>query len=204
MDKDAVYEHFRPCGQIDALFLLRDWWTQASKGICFITFADQGGVEAALKHDGTELEGQKLRVNLAADRDGLKGKGGGRGSGKSPGDGQQGGSGRGYGKSQGKGRGGGAPATLALGSQPPEGCRGLLVRGLAWWVTEESLRSFFGKCGEGPTRVRVLKEKSTGESKGKAFVDFADAAAVEEAMKLNCTPLDGWKLRLEFAMSRSV
>jgi hypothetical protein len=87
-------------------------------------------------------------------------------------------------------------------SNPPVGCTGFIIKRLAFEVTEEDLQICFQACGSGPTRVRVLKDKSTGESKGKAFVDFADRKALDEAAKLNNTNLKGKRFVMEFALAR--
>jgi len=109
-------------------------------------------------------------------------------------------SGKGKGKDGGRGKCKGGqnsqPAMLALGDKP-SGCLGLMCRGLSFAVSEEDLIAAFSYCGGGPTRVRLLVD-AAGDSKGKAFLDFASEAAVGEAMKLYGTKLKGRKLILEY------
>ena len=207
-DKTRIWRHFQRAGDVQHVWLLWDKWSGESRGIAFITFADQASVKAAVEYDGTSLDGNVIRVNLATDKSGDDSKaeagsvggwagGGGWGSQENPHYGQNkvGGKG-GKGKSKG-GKSKGAGGTLALADKP-EGSLGLMARGLSFSVTEADLKSLFEKCGEkGPTRVRLLVDKA-GASKGKAFIDFADEEALHQAVKLNETVLKGRPLRLEF------
>lgn len=209
-DKTRIWRHFRRAGEVQHVWLLWDKWSGESRGIAFVTFADKASVKAALEYDGTNLAGNVIRVNLATDKSGDDSKAeassaasGGWGGGGSwgtqsiqenPHYGQNKISAKG--KSKGKSR----PATGALAlADKPQGSLGLMARGLAFSVTEADLKSLFDKCGSGPTRVRVLVDKVTGESKGKAFIDFADEEALKQAVALNETVLKGRPLRLEFS-----
>ena len=54
--------------------------TGKSKGFAFVTFGNQNAAQAALLADGTEMQGRKIRVNIARDNPaGGGGRGGGRG-----------------------------------------------------------------------------------------------------------------------------
>lgn len=66
-------------------------------------------------------------------------------------------------------------------------------------ATEGDLNKVFAKCGDGPTNVKILTDRDTGESKGMAFVDFEDGSAVEEAMKLTDTELKGRSFFMDYA-----
>lgn len=210
-DKTRIWRHFRRAGEVQHVWLLWDKWSGESRGIAFVTFADKASVKAALEYDGTSLAGNVIRVNLATDKsvDDSKaeassaasaGWGGGGSWGtqsiqENPRYGQN--KVPGKGKSKG-GKSRPAPGALALADKP-QGSLGLMARGLAFSVTEADLKSLFEKCGSGPTRVRVLVDKVTGESKGKAFIDFADEEALKQAVALNETVLKGRPLRLEFS-----
>lgn len=72
-------EHFAKYGEITEAKLITDRDTGRSKGFAFITFADDSAAQAAV--DGSndvELDGRKMRVNLA--RDDRRSDGGGGGS----------------------------------------------------------------------------------------------------------------------------
>lgn len=164
----------------------------------------------------SELIGQKIRVNVAEDKpkgnkDSDKGKKGlsknsGKGSGKtnscfalanhawSTHDGKNGGKGKAKnGASCGKGMG-------EL-TNPPVGCLGFIIKRLSFSVSEEDLKECFQACGSGPTRVRILKD-SAGNSKGKAFIDFADREALEAAAKMNSMELKGKRFVMEYTLPR--
>lgn len=213
-DKSRIWRHFRRAGTIQHVWLLWDQWSGESRGIAFITFADKSSVKAALEYDGTTVGGSVIRVNLATDREGEKGKakeseavrvnggwgGGGSWGSENPDGKQAGGNGGkgGKGQSKGKNKSQSPSAPLALADKP-EGSLGLMARGLSFDVTEADLQELFASCGSGPTRVRILIDKATGQSKGKAFIDFADEAALTRAAELNDQMLRGRKLRLEFS-----
>merc|ERR1712039_47504 len=183
---------------VDDVHVLMDWYTGYSRGIAFITFADRSGVQAALALDGQALKGQNLRVNLALDRP-AKGKS--KGSGK---DSKEGFS---KGRSKGKGKSKGAPALFALGNvessveAPPDGCTGIVIKRLAWDTTDTDVSECFSRCGRGPTRVRLLTNKATGESKGKAILDFDDIEGMKQAFKLNGHVLNGRAMYIEYLCS---
>merc|ERR1719263_1083774 len=88
-------------------------------------------------------------------------------------------------------------SSSADNSKPPEGCRGILLKSLAFAASDQDIREVFKDCGAGPTRVRLLTWPN-GESKGKAFVDFPDAASVEAAMKMSGEELHDRRLVMEF------
>eukprot|EP00933_Yihiella_yeosuensis_P036793 TRINITY_DN3058_c0_g1_i2.p1 TRINITY_DN3058_c0_g1~~TRINITY_DN3058_c0_g1_i2.p1 ORF type:complete len:331 (-),score=103.25 TRINITY_DN3058_c0_g1_i2:240-1232(-) len=107
--------------------------------------------------------------------------------------------GKGKGKSKSKGKA--QPfALMALGNgQAPDGGIGVMVRSLSFDATEDDLKEVFSKCGDGPTRVKLLVDKNSGQSKGKAFIDFADKTSAEKAMELQGNLLKGRELWIEFS-----
>merc|ERR1719215_2133556 len=165
VDADQLRKDFEECGAAADVKLLMDRDTGNSRGIAFITMTDKKGFDAALAYDGEEYAGRKLNVSVATSN-GEKGKGKGKGK-------------------DGKGKGKGKTKTK------PEGCTSVVVKGLSYEVTEEDLTKCFKACGDGPTNVKVLMDKETGQSRGMAFVDFDDTNAVDEAMKLSETNLKG-------------
>lgn len=199
VEKAHIWKHFSKCGEIEGVFLLRDQWTWESRGVAFITFYERSSVAAALALDKTDFGGQKIRVNLAIDKQAPPGKGQAKGSVSKSAQG----TGPNYysmGKGKdGKGKGKAAPSFAPALADKPEGCTGVMVRSLSFDVTEEDLREAFASCAGGTTRVRLLMDKQSGQSKGKAFLDFADQSGVDEAIKLAGTSLKGRKLIVEYA-----
>lgn len=198
LDKPAIWKLFEDrCGAVTDVHLLRDWYTWAFRGVGFITFKEAQGLQAALNLDGTDLGGQKIRVNLAVDKTPAKGKCEGKGSSYGKG-------GKGQGQSKGTGKGRGIAIMAVSDIPPPEpNCPGVLVRGLSIAVTEADLEELFRSCSKGPTRVRLFKDRQTGESKGKAFVDFdGDPAGSQAAMRHDGKHLKGRRVHVEYGMPR--
>jgi len=77
--QDQLVDFFTQYGEITDAKLITDRDTGRSKGFGFITFAEQSAVEAALVADGTELDGRKLKVNIAKEMERRTGGGGGGG-----------------------------------------------------------------------------------------------------------------------------
>mmetsp|Transcript_97987 Transcript_97987/g.275765 ORF Transcript_97987/g.275765 Transcript_97987/m.275765 type:complete len:213 (+) Transcript_97987:79-717(+) len=110
------------------------------------------------------------------------------------------------GKDKGKDEGkGGKSGGKGGPSARTAGCSSVVVKGLAYEASEDELRAVFARCGRGPTAVRILTDRETGESRGTAFVDFdpSDAAAPDEAVKLSETELRGRFFRVDYATPRS-
>jgi len=116
---DTLRQAFAQYGTIVDSIVMRDRETGRSRGFGFVTYGSDGEAQAAIAHmNDQELEGRKIRVNIANQRTGGGGGGGGGGD-QSLGyqTGGYGGGGGGYGGGQqggyaqgGYGQGGGAPA----------------------------------------------------------------------------------------------
>tara|TARA_B110001452_G_scaffold263002_1_gene263805 strand:- start:706 stop:1566 length:861 start_codon:yes stop_codon:yes gene_type:complete len=75
------------------------------------------------------------------------------------------------------------------------------VGNLSYEATEADLREKFA----GVVGVRFKTDKDTGKPRGFAFVEFASEAALDEAMKLNGTPVRGRPLKMHYsATAKSV
>jgi RNA recognition motif-containing protein len=73
-------EFFAQYGKTSEVKLIKDNTTGRSKGFAFITFENQKDAEASLEANGAELQGRKIRVNIARDNGGARGgRGGARG-----------------------------------------------------------------------------------------------------------------------------
>merc|ERR1719223_1596637 len=175
VEEEGVRKAFSECGEVVDIKLLMDKDTGKSRGIAFITMADQAGFDAAMKYDGEYYEGRPLNVSKANSTGGNpKGKGKGK-------DGKDG---------KGKGKGPG---------EKPAGCTSVVVKGLSYDATEEDLKEIFGKCNGGPSNVKLLWDDDIGKSKGVALIDFHNTEAVDEAMKLTETFLKGRAFFLRYS-----
>ena len=75
----------------------------------------------------------------------------------------------------------------------------LYVGNLSFSTTEEQLRTLFTQAGT-PTSVELIKDRSTGSSKGFAFVEMSSQAEAEKAIKiLNGFSLDNREIKVNVA-----
>lgn len=58
-------EAFEDCGEILNVRIVRDRKTGIGKGFGYVLFNDKSSVELALKLDGTDCQGRKMRVQRA-------------------------------------------------------------------------------------------------------------------------------------------
>lgn len=78
----------------------------------------------------------------------------------------------------------------------------LFVGSLPYTTTSEELKELFSKIGE-VTTADVITDKFTNQGKGFAFVEFADDANADKAIKeLNGTDYNGRKLVVNEARPR--
>jgi len=81
--EEQVKKDFEECGEVTDFHMPKNEEGKP-KGIAFITYSSQEGVDAALKFDGQDYGGRSLKVAIAQPR-GEKGKGGDKGKGKGKG-----------------------------------------------------------------------------------------------------------------------
>jgi len=82
-NENDLREHFSQAGAVRDVALINDKFTGRSRGFGFVTMEDEAGAEAAISqfHE-RELDGRKLTVNIAREREERpSGGGGGRGHG---------------------------------------------------------------------------------------------------------------------------
>ncbi|KAJ7755710.1 hypothetical protein DFH07DRAFT_821534 [Mycena maculata] len=107
---DSLREAFGQYGQVVDSIVMKDRETQRSRGFGFVTFNSAEEADAAINGlNDQELDGRRLKVNLANARGGGGGGGGYSGGGggySGGGGGYSGGGGGGYGGYQGGGGGG--------------------------------------------------------------------------------------------------
>jgi len=70
------------------------------------------------------------------------------------------------------------------------------VKNLSFSVSDDDIKRFFEKCGT-VERVNVLKNFSTGRSKGVAFVRFSDEGALQKALGLSGQDFEGRSIYVE-------
>jgi RNA recognition motif-containing protein len=79
----------------------------------------------------------------------------------------------------------------------------IYVGNLAYSVTEDELRAAFAQFGE-VTSCNVITDKFSGQSKGFGFVEMADNAEADAAIKaLNDTALSGRNIKVNQARPRT-
>ena len=69
-----------------------------------------------------------------------------------------------------------------MGEKEPEQMRKIFVGSLIQKTNDDDLREFYSQFGE-ITDCIVMKDKSTGKSRGFGFVTYSAAFMVDEAMK---------------------
>jgi RNA recognition motif-containing protein len=78
----------------------------------------------------------------------------------------------------------------------------IYVGNLPYSVTEDELRNAFAAFGE-VNSVNLITDRDTGQSKGFAFVEMADNASADAAIKgLNDTAMGGRNLKVNQAKPR--
>ena len=67
--EDSLKNAFSQYGEVVSAVVIKDRYTEQSKGFGFVEMADDGAAEAAIAAlNGTEFEGRRIRVNKAEDR----------------------------------------------------------------------------------------------------------------------------------------
>lgn len=177
---DTIREYWSFCGEIEDLDLMRFPDTGRFKGIAFITYATEAGYEEALKCDGTDLDGQQLRVQKCMSAGQHVGK-----------------------KKQ-------APAAItdaaspAVQQQSPApkvaGYHVAYVGNLAFEANDAEIQQLFPDCNV--TKVRLHTDKATGKSRGFAHVHFLDEPSLDKALKFNGCVLHARQVKVSYAQPK--
>jgi len=189
----SIRTKFAECGEITELQLPMQ--NGQSKGIAFISFANQQGFDAALKYDNTFHDGRYLYVS------------------KANADGKRKDAKREAGKGTGKASDWHCPkcgdlvfarnnACRQCGAERPGGqvAQGhdhentVFLRGLPWSATEENLRKDFAECGQIES-IRIPMN-AEGRPSGLGFIKFAAPEGVAAALKFDETPYGGRTLNV--------
>ena len=86
-------------------------------------------------------------------------------------------------------------STQTFASKQDVDSRSVYVGGVDFSATPEELQTHFQSCGT-ILRITILCDKLTGRPKGHAYVEFADAAAVANAIMLNDSLFKGRQLKV--------
>ena len=66
VDQDGLKKMFEESGEVTDSVVISDKFSGRSKGFGFVTMKDEAAAEAAVKAmDGKDLEGRKIKVNVA-------------------------------------------------------------------------------------------------------------------------------------------
>lgn len=82
-----------------------------------------------------------------------------------------------------------------------DGYNRIYIGNLSWDITEDDLRKLFADCTV--TSIRFGKDKETGEFKGYAHVEFADALSLKTALKLDQTIVYGRPVKISCAVPKN-
>ena len=67
-NEEGLNSEFSAYGDITETKIIVDFETGKSRGFAFVTFGSDDAAQASLEKDGQELDGRKLRVNIAEDK----------------------------------------------------------------------------------------------------------------------------------------
>ena len=68
VNEQDLEDLFKEFGDISSVRLIKDRETGRSKGFAFVEFASDSPAQAALKLNGEEFQGRRLKVNVARDK----------------------------------------------------------------------------------------------------------------------------------------
>ncbi len=74
----------------------------------------------------------------------------------------------------------------------------IYVGNLSYQTTSDDLQEAFSAYGN-ITELKLITDRETGRSKGFAFITFDDSSAIEAAVALNGTDLDGRQIKVSEA-----
>jgi nucleolin len=196
--ENMIREYWEYCGPIETLDMMTFPDTGRFKGIAFITFATEEAFESALACDGTDCDGQILKVqkckadkkkritkhqqtpqqnhnSIDADpREDIDGT-------------QQ--------ADMQKPR-----QTTRPSAQKVQGYNVAYVGNIAFAATSDDIKALFEPFGA--TLVRLHTDKDTGKPKGYAHVHFKDEESLDTAVTMDGTPLLGRRIRVGFAQKK--
>ncbi len=78
----------------------------------------------------------------------------------------------------------------------------IYVGNLSYETNEQDLEDLFKKFGD-ISSVKLIKDRETGRSKGFAFIDFANPAQAQAAVKLDGEEVKGRTIKVNMAREKS-
>lgn len=184
-DENALSEFFADCGEVLGMNILTDKMSGRPKGIAFVRFKDQSGLDAAVAKSGSVLMEREVYVEKSKSKEEKQGGFGGQQGGFG---GQQGGFGNRFGGNS------GAP------KEGTEDSTTVFVGNLSYQTQVDTLRSFFESCGT-VTDARISIGED-GRSRGFGHVEFADRATLEKALLKAGENVDGRPIKVDVAAPR--
>lgn len=149
---DKFRAYFEKFGPVEDAQIMRDKFTQQSRGFGFITFVDSTVAERVLR-ENMELDGRRIDPKLAVPRgEDPASRGGGRGGG-------------------GGGGGGGRFSSDYGGPSAPARTTKIFVGGVTPETTSEELKDYFAQFGE-VAEAQIMVDHTTNRSRGFGFVTF--------------------------------
>eukprot|EP00604_Paraphysomonas_vestita_P002859 CAMPEP_0174818654 /NCGR_PEP_ID=MMETSP1107-20130205/1478_1 /TAXON_ID=36770 /ORGANISM="Paraphysomonas vestita, Strain GFlagA" /LENGTH=306 /DNA_ID=CAMNT_0016030855 /DNA_START=287 /DNA_END=1207 /DNA_ORIENTATION=- len=183
---EQLHAAFNIYGEIEDAAVVMDRTTGKNKGYGFVIFKDMDSAYAALQEPEKEIDGRKTHCNLAS----LGGQG------------QQTRTRSGsFGNSVAA-----AAASVPYPPQPEEEIYGtrsieyrkLFIRGLDYNTTVDELKTIFSEYGEIEECV-IPTERSTGKSKGFAFLTFKQASSATDALHHPVREIGGRTVNIHLA-----
>lgn len=193
--EEMIREYWEFCGPIETLDMMTFPDTGRFKGIAFITFATEEAYQSALNFDGTDCDGQILKVQkckvdkkkrstpqmntIQSNEDSTTKED----AGMHPNVGTQ-----------------DAVFKMRKPAQKVQGYNVAYVGNVAFTASPDDIRSLFEPYGA--TLVRLHTDKDTGKPKGYAHVHFKDEESLDRAIELDGTQLFGRKIKVGFAQPK--
>ncbi|KAK1944065.1 Protein gar2 [Phytophthora citrophthora] len=169
-DDDALYEKFKPFGEMHQSKVVYDQKSGRSRGFGFVTFCEYtDALDAVDQLNQSKWEKRTLNVRFLQPKNGSDANGAAAVV-KRP--------------------------TKAIGPRP-EGCTTVYVGNLAYDITEEVLRKVFDKCGS-IRAVRFAEHIQTKEFRGFGYVQFHEEGPCEEAIKLDGMVVMGRPMNIDY------
>ncbi|GMF48527.1 unnamed protein product [Phytophthora fragariaefolia] len=169
VDDDALYDKFKPFGEMHQSKVVFDQKTGRSKGFGFVTFCEYThALDAVDQLNQSKWDKRTLNVRFLQPKSG--GTGGGAVVVKKP---------------------------AKVIAPRPEGCTTIYVGNLAYDITEEVLRKVFDKCGS-IRAVRFAEHIQTKEFRGFGYVQFHEEGPCEAAVKLDGMVVMGRPMNIDY------
>ncbi|EEY56944.1 uncharacterized protein PITG_10487 [Phytophthora infestans T30-4] len=172
VDDNALYEKFKPFGEMHQSKVVYDQKTGRSRGFGFVTFCEYtNALDAVDQLNQSKWEKRTLNVRFLQPKNGSDAGGNGAAAiAKRP--------------------------TKVIGPRP-EGCTTIYVGNLAYDITEEVLRKVFDKCGS-IRAVRFAEHIQTKEFRGFGYVQFHEEGPCEAAVKLDGMVVMGRPMSIDY------